>query len=335
MFNLPHVDSTTQLATEHIQIDLNGDSLTMYGTTEESVGCVLRGTLRFNPQEHMKVKSIHLKFVGKVKINGGFDLPRHEYDVIRHKWTFLEARRDAYLLAPKDYAYDFELPLKGDLPESIDVNSGKIVYKLVATVERPAFHFDMKACRTVEIKRAPLPSSDDYLQPTMIHGVWLDKFAYQISSPETTYTVGDQFPVLYSFCSFEPTFKIRKISLVLREFISYSLKGGKPIIKCHDLSQASQVCNEHAWEGSLNLQIPKGAYCDSECSYIKVVHKVFVEIETEDGNERKTLHLLLRVGVQSDLQNELSQCPPSYEAMSPYQGIPPPPYAPFNNTICA
>ncbi|KAK9762791.1 hypothetical protein K7432_011133 [Basidiobolus ranarum] len=314
MFNLPHIDSSTDLSTEHIQIDLNDDSLTMYGSPEESVGCILHGTLHFNPLEQMKVKSISLKFVGKVKINGGTDLPKHEYDLINHKWTFLEAQRESYLLAPKDYAYGFELPLQGNLPESVDVNSGRIVYKLVATVERPAFHFDMKGGRTVELKRAPLPSTDDYLQPTIITGIWLDKFAYHISTPETIYTVGDQFPVLFNFCSFDPAFKIRKINLVLREFIEYSLKGGKPITK---------------WEGHLDVQIPKRAYCDSESAFIKVFHRFFVEIETEEvGGERKTLHLLLRIGVQTELQNELSKSPPTYEAISE---LPPPPY-PFDNS---
>ncbi|KAK9693023.1 hypothetical protein K7432_014105 [Basidiobolus ranarum] len=230
MFSLPHKDSADQ-ATEHIQITLSDDALTMYGSPNESVGCILRGQLHFNPVEYMKVKSITLKFTGKVKINGGADLPKHEYDLIQYKWTFLEANHDPYLLAPKDYVYDFELPLKGDLPESVDVNSGKIVYKLVATVERPAFRFDMKASRPVEIKRAPLPSTDDFLQPSMISGIWSDQLAYHISTPDTTYTVGDQFPVLFNFCSLNPNFKVLKVNLVLREFVSYSLKGSKPITK--------------------------------------------------------------------------------------------------------
>ncbi|ORX95385.1 hypothetical protein K493DRAFT_282853 [Basidiobolus meristosporus CBS 931.73] len=329
MFNIPLKDSTTHLHTEQIQIDLEADTLTMYGSPNESVGCILRGTLRFSPSEYMKVKSITLKFTGKVKINGGADLPKHEYDLITHKWTFLEANHDSYLLAPKDYVYDFEVPLRGDLPESVDVNSGRIVYKLKAVVERPAFHFSLKCSRTVEMKRAPLPSTDDFLQPTMISGIWSDKFAYHISTPDTTYTVGDQFPVLFNFCSLIPCFKVCKINIYLREFVTYNIKGSKPIVKWYDLNKACNVYNDqtqHAWEGHLDLQVPKYTYCDSESSYIQVFHKLFVEIEVEENGELKTLHLMLRVGIQTALQNELCQSPPSYQSLASFQGIPPPPY---------
>ncbi|KAK9761804.1 hypothetical protein K7432_013027 [Basidiobolus ranarum] len=331
MFKRVRRDSAGLLNEEGLDIELHHDVLTMQGSPRESVGCVLSGALKFNLIEPLKVKSITLKFVGKVKIDGCAELSRQEFELIQHKWSFLEAQQDNYLLAPNNYNYHFELPLPGNLPESVEVNNGKIFYQLIAVVERPAFRFDIKKVKDVDIKRTPLASIDDGFQPVMASGVWSDKLAYTISIPDTKYTIGDTFPVMYSFCLLDPTLKIRKISLLLREFIYYNLDEAEPVSKWSDLRGMNQMCPSeyaHAWEGRMDLQIPKHAYYDCESKYIRVFHKFFVEIElSEDNGSTRVLNVLLRVGIQSAIQNELSQSPPRYQPFIDPSGVSPPPYS--------
>ena len=50
------------------QIRLENDALTMRGTPQESVGCVLRGQLVLALTETTKVKEIKLVFEGKSKV---------------------------------------------------------------------------------------------------------------------------------------------------------------------------------------------------------------------------------------------------------------------------
>ncbi|ORX93321.1 hypothetical protein K493DRAFT_302740 [Basidiobolus meristosporus CBS 931.73] len=331
-------DSSGLLSEEGLDIGLHHDILTMHGSPNESVGCVLSGTLNFNLVEPLKVKSISLKFIGKVKIDGSPEFARYEYELIQHKWVFLEASQDSYTMAPRSYSYDFELHLRGNLPESVVVNYGKIYYRLVAVVERPAFRFDIKKIKDVDIKRAPLFSTDSLLPPTMASGIWSENLAYHISIPDITYTIGESFPVVFNFCLLDPTFKIREVSLILREFILYNIEGSEPVSREYDISGTRRRCpgeSELAWDGIIKLRIPRHTYSDCESKYITVLHKFFVEIELEEANgDIRVLHVLLRVGIQSAIQSELSQSPPMYQPITYSSGAPPPPYSCLD-IVCA
>ncbi|KAK9674941.1 hypothetical protein K7432_016776 [Basidiobolus ranarum] len=329
MFTRSRKDSSL-LSSRGLEIDVQKDVLTMYGASNESVGCVLRGTLRFHLIEPLKVKSITLRFLGTVTLGEGAEFQQQEINLIDHKWTFLESESDSYLLAPSNYRYTFELPLPGNLPESVEVPHGSVCYRLMATVERPSFRTDFKAEKTVDIQRAPLPSTDEYLQPTMISGIWEERLGYYISTPDTIYTVGDTFPVMFNLLSLDPYFCMLKTTVVLKEYITYNVKNSNPIMKHYDLSRTSVIANqkqELSWEGSLNLEIPKRTFYDCETEYIRVCHKFFVEIEVmEPTGEVQVLRVLLKVGVQSSLQNELAQSPPEYKPITSFSDMPPPPY---------
>lgn len=51
-----------------LKIHLENDMLIIRGSPEESVGCVLRGYVMLNTKETLRVKSIHLSLLGKMKI---------------------------------------------------------------------------------------------------------------------------------------------------------------------------------------------------------------------------------------------------------------------------
>lgn len=52
----------------HIKIHVENDTLILRGSPEESVGCVLRGCVILNTKEAMKVKSITLNLLGRMKV---------------------------------------------------------------------------------------------------------------------------------------------------------------------------------------------------------------------------------------------------------------------------
>jgi hypothetical protein len=52
----------------HINIHVENDTLVLRGNPEESVGCVLRGCLIFQVKENIKVKSITMKLIGKMRV---------------------------------------------------------------------------------------------------------------------------------------------------------------------------------------------------------------------------------------------------------------------------
>lgn len=51
------------------RIQLENDHLILHGTSEESAGTILRGSVLFNCQEKTKVKSIKLKFSGVTSVS--------------------------------------------------------------------------------------------------------------------------------------------------------------------------------------------------------------------------------------------------------------------------
>ncbi|ORX99271.1 hypothetical protein K493DRAFT_335838 [Basidiobolus meristosporus CBS 931.73] len=315
---------------EGLEIVLHKDILTMYGSSDESVGCILRGALKFQILEPMKVKSISLSFNGKVKILTPAVTPLRELDLLEHKWTFLESEQDPYLLAPSNYEYNFELPLPGNLPESVEVPYGDISYNLLAIVERPGFKSDFKTEKKVDIQRAPLLFTDELLHPNVATGIWQQKVGYCVSIPDTNYTVGQTFPVHFNLLSLDPFLCITKVTAVMKEYVTCKFQGFRPMIKYHDVGRSSVLPNreqELVWDGSLNLEILKRALYDCETDYIQVSHKLFLDIEVmEPTGEIQTFRVQMKVGIQSSLQNELAQSPPRYQPFSSFTGLPPPPY---------
>lgn len=54
--------------TVQLKVHVENDHLIMHGSPNESAGCVLRGVLDVHVKEPIKVKSIHLRFSGRMVI---------------------------------------------------------------------------------------------------------------------------------------------------------------------------------------------------------------------------------------------------------------------------
>lgn len=55
--------------TSELQIDLENEEIILLGHSSESAGKLLRGTVTLHLTEPMKIKSVTLLFVGKMKVS--------------------------------------------------------------------------------------------------------------------------------------------------------------------------------------------------------------------------------------------------------------------------
>lgn len=52
-----------------LKIIVESENLVMHGSSTESAGCVLRGTLQLSLQDSMKIKSISMQLEGKMMVS--------------------------------------------------------------------------------------------------------------------------------------------------------------------------------------------------------------------------------------------------------------------------
>jgi len=100
------------------KINLETDHIELHGSTDESAGVLLRGSVVLDSHEAIKIRSIVLKFVGKVKVNWieGFGrgpqqaMYKDEQTILEHEWSFLPHAKKLYHLTERHYRwYKLEL----------------------------------------------------------------------------------------------------------------------------------------------------------------------------------------------------------------------------------
>ncbi|KAI8983478.1 hypothetical protein BDB01DRAFT_760426 [Pilobolus umbonatus] len=279
-------------------IELENDHIILHGTAEESGGVILRGAVILNCSEMTKVKAITLRFIGKVRVNWlegktagtGSTQSHHreERTLITHEWSFLKHNRKIYHLPEGHYKWDFELPLPGDLPESISYEQGEVFYKLRATVERPTFSLNYKDKKDLHVSRLLLPSSLALTQSLIVSNEWANKLTYDISVPSKLYALGTMIPITFLFVPLTEHLQIRMVSCMLKEYITLSTSNhsrveGKIIQHITDSHFASE---EDPWSKTELLPIPDAVKTDSSGDLIKIRHKVkiIVSIRNYDGH---------------------------------------------------
>lgn len=99
---------------------------------------------------------------------------------------------------PGDYLYNFELPLDGKLPETIDVDLGSVKYELEATIERAgAFRGNLIGNKEVVLIRAPGEGSLEQVEPIAISRNWEDQLHYDIVISGKSFPLGAKIPIAF------------------------------------------------------------------------------------------------------------------------------------------
>lgn len=165
----------------------------------------LRGTST-KEQKRLSLQLTHLKGVSKSESgNNGSSVSHKGY-------------RAFY---PGDYIYNFELPLDSRLPETIDVELGKVKYELEASIERAgAFRANVGGAKEVTLIRAPAENSLEHVEPIAINRTWEDQLHYDIVISGKSFPLGAQVPIAFKLT---PLAKVQchLIRIYLTETIEY------------------------------------------------------------------------------------------------------------------
>ncbi|GAA5813537.1 hypothetical protein MFLAVUS_007016 [Mucor flavus] len=269
----------------HIKIHVENDTLILRGSPEESVGCVLRGCVILNTKETMKVKSITLNLLGRMKVQWSERNHQHkkEMTVLEHNWNFLVNQKKLHSLAPNVYKYPFEYILPGNLAESIDSNSyGSLSYKLKIIVDRPAFLPNLIDRQSLRVIRQYTPSYHMSNIPMQISNEWADKIDYKITVPKKIYSRGEQIPIELSLVP-KPnsSLHVRYLSCFLKEYTSFVLGSTAAM---HTESRIVRFFRDETfpstglhWHKTEIMSVPHSfasVQCDTHNQFFKVEHKL-------------------------------------------------------------
>ncbi|KAI7904747.1 uncharacterized protein BX663DRAFT_326917 [Cokeromyces recurvatus] len=210
----------------NIKIYVENENLIMYGSSNESAGCVLRGILKLSLSEATKIKAITLQFIGRIFIILSKDerLFRHEKLIIDYKWSFLPKGSKLHVLNMGMYAYEFELALPGYLPESIHIsNFYHVQYQLRATLERAPTFFSLIPniiqSKPIRLSRQLLPFTLEFSEPVILSNQWANRFHYEIIIPSKIYTHGDQVKVTIRVTPLIDSLRVQHLSCILKEYM--------------------------------------------------------------------------------------------------------------------
>lgn len=131
------------------------------------------------------------------------------------------AQKGYRTFTPGDYIYNFELPIDSRLPETIDVELGRVRYELEATIERAgAFRANLIGAKEVSLIRAPSEGSLEQVEPIAISRNWEDQLHYDIVISGKSFPLGAQVPIAFKLT---PLAKIQchRIKVFLTENIQY------------------------------------------------------------------------------------------------------------------
>ncbi|KAI8337407.1 hypothetical protein BC941DRAFT_375033, partial [Chlamydoabsidia padenii] len=285
------------------KINLETDHIILHGSEEESGGVMLRGSVVLNCQEAIKVRSVTLKLEGKIKVNwleGRTSRQRQykeERTIIEHEWTLISHTRKAYHLDERHYQWDFELPLPGDLPETLHHELGQVYYRLKAVVERPTFSLNYSDRRSLKVTRLRLPTCMELLQSTLVSSVWADKLSYDINVPTRCYSIGSILPITFDFLPLHAGLKIRSVTCTLKEYLTLSTSQGHSktigrVVKVHHNHHFQHTAHRlgPAYHKTEQLVIPQEdshlVMMDTANDLINVKHKLklTVSLMNADGH---------------------------------------------------
>lgn len=190
------------------------------------------------------------------------------------------------------YYRDFELPLPGDLPESVEHDLGEVYYRLKAVVERPTFSMNYNDRKMLRVSRVLLPSSLELTQSLVISNIWIDKLSYDISVPSKVFSMGSLIPITFALTPIAHDLRVRSVSCVLKEYTTLSAEDhskmeGRVIKHLRDENFAS---GPDPWTKTELLPVPDYTshliQTDSLCDLIKIKHKLkfTVSLTNADGH---------------------------------------------------
>ncbi|CAO3645379.1 unnamed protein product [Cunninghamella blakesleeana] len=315
-----------------LKINLQSDHIIFHGGIEEAGGQVIRGTVILDCHEHIKVKEITLKFIGRVKVHWVEGPSQRHYKdkktLIENELQLLPRGAKIHHLDKGQHSYDFELPLPGDLPTTFHHDIGSISYEFKAQVDRPAFSSNYTITKDLFISR----STYNLLTPQSITNEWAEKLLYTIGVPSQIYSSGDTVPITFDFNPLCEFLQVKSIHMLFREDIRFKVGNHtsteRKVLKSvadHHFTQntlpsllgnngSGWLKAEHFELPSFDVNDPNGLHVDLSEDHIEVSHKLKVTVVLLNADRHiSELRISIPISIIDKTSEEDSNALPAYE----------------------
>ncbi|KAK9768928.1 hypothetical protein K7432_000055 [Basidiobolus ranarum] len=323
------------------QLDIVLDQDTFFKGYRGTGDHILSGTLIFIPSSFVKVNKITLQFEGRYTVSTNTDIRKSETIFFHKDWSFLSETKS--FKAGQTNTYDFSLALPRDLPESIKSEYGSIQYKFKALVDTTLIYFNLKAEKSVFVRR----HADSLITPrhiTHLEHEWAHKLSCAFTIPRLQFSPGDEFPLQLHHEVTDET-KLVKVLLaacILKQRIVYkSPKNPHHILRETEkkLDMTFDWFREEHLHGEkvLVVKIPSSLKVyDSSNEYIEVTHRLQIRIDVGYKGKLDSAHYELPIIITPPEIDEELPCynvipsPPSYECSMEISS--PPQYRTISNS---
>ncbi|KAI7872283.1 hypothetical protein BDF14DRAFT_1751608 [Spinellus fusiger] len=306
----------------HIAITTETSTLTLWGTPEESVGCVLRGCVVLRVKQPTRLKGLTLRLTAKAKIHcierpSLYAYPRHykkHVSILSHEWLFLTSNPNGVeQFLPGTYRYPFEWAIPGNAPESVnDHLDGSLSYKLKAVAQRPHFHSNTTVYHPLTVVRYAV----DTPLVACMGSRWEDTMEYNVSIVHPHVCRGDTMFVLFVLRPLQLGLKVRHLTWFLKEYTSFRVHGRT----VHAESRVIRFNRDHQfpclgrlWEKTQTVPIPRSSHavrCDTVSDVFKIEHKLKYVVSLVDQQGRM---MELRSSIAIVIVDEKQEGLPTYE----------------------
>ncbi|KAK9717432.1 hypothetical protein K7432_006214 [Basidiobolus ranarum] len=302
-----------------LSINLENDHIILRGSSQESAGYVVRGYLLLQLCQPTKIKSIELTFLGHALIH---ETKPYKNTIIEKKWDFIESSDMPCLFKKGRYEYHFEMPLNGNIPESVSTQKGYVGYQFKAIVRKTGLRTSIESEQNVSVQRSLGPMSVD-LEPSLIRtGDVQGQMKFYVVIPCSGFITGQDIPVMLGIRPMSRGIKVFKVYFRLMEATRYRTFfeewSDTHEEKIDEVSCVWRPKLSGWWEQALTLKIPKNGTsvrADSKSRYIHLWHFIEVQIRLIDLSRKKrflTVHV--PVHIFSEKLKESDEVLPPYEA---------------------
>lgn len=305
---------------------LHSDHIAFRGQQAESAGQVLSGSILLHKATPLRKGYFRLRLLAKLKVAKIDPLPRPWHKFIKPSFTRrkvseapilerfhplpLPLQTDGVLPDSRFYECPFQLPLPGDLTESIDgLPELSLQYRLEATIYWPGGHRE-HAYKRLRIIRAVATDALEPFHAEVVQKVWHERFEYCLSIPSKVVSFGGTIHLSIRAVALLAGLELEHVTVELTEDRELRTQSGSGHALQHRskrvLTEARfdrQSCiplfsTEPAtsalpsWDLSVPLPLPKNlGECTQDVHFdvFEVVHAVRVDMvmKSPSGNESK------------------------------------------------
>ncbi|ORX82579.1 hypothetical protein K493DRAFT_388614 [Basidiobolus meristosporus CBS 931.73] len=316
-----------------ISLQLQSDNIVLLGTCESASGQVLRGAVTLNIHSRTKISSISMTFQGVASTMNS----KQENDVFFQKeFEFLRAVEETKEFLPGQYKYHFEIPLPGDLPESIHSSLSHIRYTATTIAKRGGLAKNLKDKKEVNVQRLSRNASASEQQSLVRFGELESELMFCIFASSTSYHPGTDIPIKVGIKSLKPNSRISKVYASLHEVIKCPTQDGKMKCKATKIRETVSNWNTEIHGGMwiqpmvlLANKRSKRIHANRHNHYVSVHHELTVTItlhQPENIRKRVMIRTSLRfVAAETvEIANSLPcyeqslEDPPCYDSVTVY-----------------